>query len=116
MTASAAGKAAASPPRPAASATPVAAAHKAVGARASNVHQIAAFKRLGKVLAAMKPEDAVKVVAYMHDDEIVGILSQLAPKDAAALLTALPQERAGTLGRELLAASMASDTTPPPQP
>jgi len=64
----------------------------------------------------MKPEDAVRVVAYMRDDEIVGILTQLAPKDAASLLTALPPERAGVLGRELLSASMSLDTTQGPQP
>ena len=81
-----------------------------------NVRQIAAFKRLGKVLSAMKPEDAAKVVAYMGDEEVVGILTQLSPKDAAALLTALPQERAGTLGRGLLAASMMQDTTPASAP
>lgn len=81
-----------------------------------NIHQVAAFKRLGKVLSAMKPEDAAKVVAYMRDDEVVGILTQLSPKDAAAMLTALPQERAGTLGRELLAATMMQDTTKPATP
>lgn len=64
----------------------------------------------------MKPEDAAKVVAYMRDDEVVGILTQLAPKDAAALLTALPQDRAGALGRELLTASMQQDTTQPAAP
>jgi flagellar motility protein MotE (MotC chaperone) len=64
----------------------------------------------------MKPEDAIRVVAYMRDDEIVGILTQLAPKDAAALLTAMPPERAGTLGRELLSASMSLDTTQAAQP
>jgi flagellar motility protein MotE (MotC chaperone) len=74
---------------------------------------MAAYKRLGKVLSAMKPEDAARVVTFMRDDEVVGILTQLAPKDAAALLTAIPQERAGPLGREFLTAIAVADSLAP---
>jgi flagellar motility protein MotE (MotC chaperone) len=64
----------------------------------------------------MKPEDAARLVVFMNDDDVVGILSQLSAKDAAAMLTALPHDRAGALGRELLRSVAASDSSGEHQP
>jgi flagellar motility protein MotE (MotC chaperone) len=50
----------------------------------------------------MKTSDAVKVLAFMSDDEVQGVLEQLGVRQAAGLLAALPKERAAVLSRRLL--------------
>jgi hypothetical protein len=62
----------------------------------------AAFKQVARVLSAMKPPEAAKVLALMTDQEVEGILRSVGPRQAADFLTNLPKERAATLSRRLL--------------
>lgn len=62
----------------------------------------AAFKQLARIFSNMKTTDAAKVLAYMSDDEVQGVLQQLGVRPAAGLLAALPKERAALLGRRML--------------
>ena len=53
----------------------------------------------------MKTTDAVKVMGFMSDDEVQGVLEQLGVRQAAGLLAAFPKERAAVLSRRLLHAA-----------
>jgi hypothetical protein len=59
-------------------------------------------KSVAKVVASMKPKDAVGILGHLSDDEVERIVRQLNPKQIAALLAAFPQERAAGLSRKLL--------------
>jgi hypothetical protein len=59
-------------------------------------------KSVAKVVASMKPKDAVGILGHLSDDEVERIVRQLNPKQVAALLAAFPQERAAGLSRKLL--------------
>jgi len=62
----------------------------------------AANKQVARVLSAMKAPEAAKVLAYLTDDEVEGILRAVGPRQAADFLTNLPKERAAALSRRLL--------------
>ena len=55
-----------------------------------------------EVEAAGGNDDAAKVLGYMSDEEVQGVLQQLGVRPAAGLLAALPKERAAVLSRRLL--------------
>lgn len=59
-------------------------------------------KAVGKVVAAMKPKEAIGIMERLTDDEVERIVRQLNPKQMAALFAAMPTERAALLGRRLL--------------
>jgi hypothetical protein len=59
-------------------------------------------RRVSRTFAAMKPRAAAEVLAYLSDDVARGVLVHLQPRDAAALLSALPAERAARLAGPLL--------------
>ena len=61
-----------------------------------------AFKQVARVLSAMKPPEAAKVLAFLSDSEVEGILRAVGPRQAADFMTNLPKERAATLSRRLL--------------
>ncbi len=61
-----------------------------------------ANKQVARVLSAMKPPEAAKVLGYLSDDEVEGILRAVGPRQAADFLTNLPKERAADLSRRLL--------------
>lgn len=61
-----------------------------------------AYKQLARIFSNMKTTDAAKVLAYMSDEEVEGVLRQLGVRPAAGLLAALPKERAAALSRRLL--------------
>ena len=62
----------------------------------------AAYKQVARVLSAMKPPEAAKVLLLLSDDEVEGILRSVGPRQAADFLTNLPKERAAQLSRRLL--------------
>ncbi len=62
----------------------------------------AAYKQVARVLAAMKPPQAAKVLTQLSDDEVEGILRAVGPRQAADFLANLSVERAGVLSRRLL--------------
>jgi hypothetical protein len=62
----------------------------------------AAYKQVARVLAAMKPPEAVKVLELLSDEEVEGILRAVGPRQAADFLSNFPRERAASLSRRLL--------------
>jgi flagellar motility protein MotE (MotC chaperone) len=50
----------------------------------------------------MKATEAVKVMAFLSDEEVEGILRAVGPRQAGDFLTNLPKDRAATLSRRLL--------------
>jgi hypothetical protein len=64
--------------------------------------EASSYKQLARIFANMKTTDAAKVLAYMSDEEVEGVLRQLGVRPAAGLLAALPKERAAALSRRLL--------------
>lgn len=63
----------------------------------------AAVKQVARVLSAMKAAEAAKVLAYLSDEEVEGILRAVGPRQAADFMTNLPKERAANLSRRLMA-------------
>lgn len=61
-----------------------------------------AYKQVARVLSAMKATEAVKVMAFLSDTEVEGILRAVGPRQAGDFLTNLPKERAAALSRRLL--------------
>lgn len=59
-------------------------------------------KAVAKIMAAMKPKEAVSILERMSDEEVEGILRRLNPKQVAALLAVMPGDRAAQLSRRLL--------------
>lgn len=84
--------------------TPAAAAAvvKPVAAAADPVAKAGAYKQVARVLSAMKPVEAAKVIAFLSDDEVEGLLRAVGPRQAADFLTNIPKERAAVLSRRLL--------------
>lgn len=66
------------------------------------VAKAAAYKQVARVLSAMKPPEAAKVLGLLSDDEVEGILRSVGPRQAADFLTNLSKERAAVLSRRLL--------------
>lgn len=59
-------------------------------------------KRIARVIAAMQPRDAAKVLIQMTDHDISIIISNLSEKQEAAILAALPADRLATVSKMLL--------------
>ena len=60
------------------------------------------FKQVGSILLNMKPVEAAKIVSYLNDDQVEGLLRSMTPRQAAGVLGQLPPERAAALSRRLL--------------
>ncbi len=60
------------------------------------------YKQVGSILLNMKPAEAAKVIAYLNDDQVEGLLRSMSPRQAAGVLGQLPPERAAALSRRLL--------------
>lgn len=69
-----------------------------------------AYKQVARVLSAMKPPEAAKVIAFLSDDEVEGLLRSVGPRQAADFLTNIPKERAALLSRRLLTPKPAGAT------
>lgn len=67
------------------------------------VAKAAAVKQVARVLSAMKAAEAAKVLAFLSDEEVEGILRAVGPRQAADFMTNLPKERAASLSRRLMA-------------
>jgi hypothetical protein len=72
------------------------------GPTADPIAQAGAYKQVARVLSAMKPPEAAKVIAFLSDDEVEGLLRSVGPRQAADFLTNIPKERAALLSRRLL--------------
>jgi MgtE-like protein len=62
------------------------------------------YKQIAKIFANMKAADAAKVLSYMTDDEVQGVIEKLNVRQAAELMTKLPKDRVAALSRRLAAA------------
>jgi len=90
-------------PPPAASARLAAPRPLATTIPVDPVARAAAYKQVARMLSAMKPPEAAKVIAFLTDDEVEGLLRAVGPRQAADFLTNIPKERAAKLSRRLLA-------------
>ncbi len=61
-----------------------------------------ALQQLARIFTSMKPAEAAKIMAFLSDSQVEGLLRQLGVRQAAQLLTELPTERAAVLSRRLL--------------
>ncbi len=61
-----------------------------------------AYKQVARVLSAMKPVEAAKLLAFLSDEEVEGLLRAVGPRQAADFLSNMPRERAAGLSRRLL--------------
>jgi hypothetical protein len=57
---------------------------------------------VAKILAAMKPADAAKILSHLSDDQVEGILRASGVRQAGVLLARLDPERGATLSRRLI--------------
>lgn len=80
------------------------------GPTADPIAKAGAYKQVARVLAAMKPPEAAKVIAFLSDDEVEGLLRSVGPRQAADFLTNIPKERAALLSRRLLTPKPAGAT------
>lgn len=60
------------------------------------------YKQVGSILMNMKPAEAAKIMGYLNDTQIEGLLRSMSPRNAATVLSQLPPERAAALSRRLL--------------
>lgn len=60
------------------------------------------YKQVGSILMNMKPAEAAKIMGYLNDAQIEGLLRSMSPRNAATVLSQLPPERAAALSRRLL--------------
>ena len=60
------------------------------------------YRQLARIFSNMKTTDASKILAFMSDVEVQGVIEQLGVRQAASLLAALPKERSAVLSRRLL--------------
>ena len=60
------------------------------------------YKTLAHILGNMKPPQAAAIVERLSDDDVLGIVRALGPRQSAVLLAQVPPDRAAHLGRRLL--------------
>lgn len=82
----------------------------AAGPMTDPIAKAGAYKQVARVLSAMKPPEAAKVIAFLSDDEVEGLLRSVGPRQAADFLTNIPKERAALLSRRLLTPKPAGAT------
>jgi hypothetical protein len=87
---------------PAPLAPPTHAAAPSVAALAASVGDAEGYKQVARVLSNMKPADAAKILAYLTDDQVEGVLRQLGVRQAASLMSVLPVERAAAMSRRMI--------------
>jgi flagellar motility protein MotE (MotC chaperone) len=58
---------------------------------------------VARILINMKSAEAAKIMAYLGDDQVEGILRSMGVRQAAMILAQLPVERAAKLSRRLMA-------------
>lgn len=82
----------------------VAAAPAATGPSAVTEPEPERYKQVGNILLNMKPAEAARVIAYLTDAQVHGLLEAMGPRQAAQILSQLPAERAAALSKRLLIA------------
>ena len=64
--------------------------------------QADAYKQVGSILNNMKPVEAARILAYLSDSQVEGLLRSMGPRPSAAMLGQLPPERGAALSKRLL--------------
>src|SRR5205814_1732319 len=60
------------------------------------------FTQVSKILTNMKPAEAAKIMSFLSDDQVEGIVRAIGVRQAALMLAHLPTERAAALSRRLM--------------
>jgi Mg/Co/Ni transporter MgtE len=60
------------------------------------------YKQVGSILLNMKPAEAARIMSYLNDDQVEGLLRSMSPRQAAGVLGQLAPERGAVLSRRLL--------------
>jgi hypothetical protein len=68
------------------------------------------YKQVARILTNMKATDAARIMGYLPDELVEGIVRSLGPRQAATLLTQLPPARAAALSRKLLYRTSSRET------
>lgn len=64
--------------------------------------QAEAFKQVGSILNNMKPAEAARILEYLSDAQVEGLLRSMGARPSAVMLGQLPPERAAALSKRLL--------------
>lgn len=70
--------------------------------RPANAPDAESYKQVGSILLNMKPAEAARIVTYLNDDQLEGLVRSMTPRQAAGVFGQLPPERAAALSRRLL--------------
>ena len=70
--------------------------------RPANAPDVDSYKQVGSILLNMKPAEAARIVSYLNDDQVEGLLRSMSPRQAAGVLGQLAPERGAVLSRRLL--------------
>ena len=89
-------------PAPTVTHVPPAATPAPAASRPANSPDVESFKQVGSILLNMKPAEAAKIVSYLNDDQVEGLLRSMSPRQAAGVLGQLSPERGAALSRRLL--------------
>jgi hypothetical protein len=79
-----------------------AAGAQAPAARPANSPDADSYKQVGSILLNMKPAEAARIMSYLNDDQVEGLLRSMSPRQAAGVLGQLAPERGAVLSRRLL--------------
>jgi hypothetical protein len=71
-------------------------------AGATKTHAPEDFQQVARILTTMKPTDAAKILAFLGDDHVEGIIRAVGPRQAAVLMVQIPAQRAALLSRRLI--------------
>lgn len=66
------------------------------------------YKTVSKILGNMKAAESAQILLYLTDEQAVGVLRQMNPRNSAQVLAKIPAERAGALSKMLLNSEGAS--------
>lgn len=61
------------------------------------------FREIARIVLNMESREAVLLLSYLNDGQVLGILRSMKVRDAARILSMLPKGRADALGQRLLA-------------
>ncbi|NOT35597.1 MAG: hypothetical protein HOP12_15740 [Candidatus Eisenbacteria bacterium] len=67
------------------------------------LHNTEGYAQVGRILGKMNPDDAVRILGFLSDDHVEGVLRSLGVRQAAVMMAQLPPERAASMSRRLIA-------------
>jgi hypothetical protein len=67
------------------------------------------FREVARILLNMERAEAILLLSYLNDGQVLGILRSMRVRDAARVLAMLPEKRAASLSRRLLETKQEKD-------